>query len=106
MHAALRLLPLLCAPSAALLELQRLPWKATRTALATRAMPARMVDDTSTRIARLESTLSELESAGCSEELVAPLKVELAQIKLAEFEARVQALKASTAEASNSLRLK
>ena len=98
MHSALRLLPLLCAPSAALLELQRLPWKATRTVLATRAMPTRMVDDTSTRIARLEATLSELESAGCSEDLVAPLKVELAQIKLAEFEARVQALKASTAE--------
>ena len=87
MHAALRLLPLLCAPSAALLELQRPPWKATRTVLATRAMPARMVDDTSTRIARLESTLSELESAGCSEELVAPLKAELAQIKLANLEA-------------------
>lgn len=57
-----------------------------------RALSPRMADG---KIARLEASIRELEAIGCDEEVLAPLKRELNNIKLADLEDQVRALKDS-----------
>ena len=70
-----------------------LPYLAPHSLLSRTLVPRMMTDDR-TRIVRLEANLAELESLGCGDDVLGPLRKELQSLKIADLEAELMALKA------------